>query len=156
MNADDDLVTLTYISHSLIKPEKLPSELKRLETKASYANRQNEISGLLIHRQHRFIQRLEGRRSKIDALMEKIRADKRHRNINVIFYEKLNQRLYPNWSQMRVISGSKGTEAIDRLFINLETGNKKVLSNQQCRFIVSFVQNFDGKSDGKTNYEKAI
>ncbi len=61
-------------------------------------NRQNHISGLLLHKNDQFIQVLEGEESQVRALFDRIRSDKRHQNVVAILEGVIPEREFADWS----------------------------------------------------------
>lgn len=61
-------------------------------------NRQNGISGLLLHKNDQFIQVLEGEESLVKALYDRIRNDRRHKNVTSILEGSLPEREFSDWS----------------------------------------------------------
>ena len=61
-------------------------------------NRQNQISGLLLHKNDQFIQVLEGEESQVRALFDRIRSDKRHQNVVAILEGVIPEREFADWS----------------------------------------------------------
>lgn len=144
MKSDDQqLYTLTYMSHSLIKTEDLASELRNIENIAGNNNTARRISGILIHCHNRFVQRLEGDRDAIYSLLERIKNDKRHTKLEVLFEGPIKQRFYNDWSEMKVITEEQGVETIERVLVNLDLRDVQQLSEQESGFIVNFLQHFE-------------
>ena len=63
-------------------------------------NSENEITGILIYwiKTRQFMQILEGEKEVIFNLLEKIKRDKRHTGINLIYDGKIPDRTFGNWS----------------------------------------------------------
>ena len=138
----DDLVAVTYISHSLVKLADIERECERIALTSSINNSKREISGLLIYCRHRFIQRLEGKRQHIDDLIDTIKKDSRHRKFTILHYASIDKRHFTEWDQMQVITEPKHLDSLDQLFIGLESGGREVLSDQDSRYILNFIQHF--------------
>lgn len=56
------------------------------------------ITGFLIARDFTYVQFLEGPPGEIDALLDSIRADKRHHSVHVLIEESATHRRFPKWS----------------------------------------------------------
>ena len=138
----DDLVAVTYISHSLIRLNEIDPVCDDIRETASRNNAKNEISGLLIYCRERFIQRLEGKRQHINKLIEKIKSDPRHRKLLILHHSKIDKRYFSDWSQMRVVKEGEGLDDLDRLFINLESGGREIPDDKESRFILNFIQHY--------------
>ena len=89
---------LLYTSHNQIPPSALNEELaKVLEVSLAY-NKANAITGALVSTPTRFAQVLEGPRGAVMAVMQRIEADPRHRDIAIVASEMIPQRSFPRWS----------------------------------------------------------
>lgn len=82
--ADDDVAALDAIFTSSVRN-----------------NRRDKITGCLAHPDGKFVQVLEGDAQKLDELMTRIRADKRHKDIIVLNEWPIKQRLFPSWAMAR-------------------------------------------------------
>ena len=56
------------------------------------------ITGLLLYANGSFMQLLEGSKDRIDFLMERIKNDPRHRQVDVLQQGYIAERQFPNWS----------------------------------------------------------
>lgn len=64
-------------------------------------NRREGITGCLALPDGKFVQVIEGIRSKVDALVDRIRADVRHRNLTVLGEWPIQNRLFTGWAMAR-------------------------------------------------------
>lgn len=65
------------------------------------ANRQNaayKVSGILISRGDYFIQLLEGDREKVTETIQRIKVDRRHKEVKILIEHEVEKRLFPKWS----------------------------------------------------------
>jgi DNA-binding CsgD family transcriptional regulator len=76
-------------------------EINNIATVSRILNAEKSITGILLYDTKNFLQILEGDESRIDALMQTIKQDGRHKNIHIVISEKLKMRKFENWS-MRV------------------------------------------------------
>jgi hypothetical protein len=63
--------------------------------------RRNEargLTGMLLYRDGTYLQYLEGQRSDIDKLMNRLREDPRHKGLRIIREGTIRERLFPDWS----------------------------------------------------------
>jgi len=60
-------------------------------------NRRDGLTGVLMRHGGRFMQAIEGRRADVDRLMDRLRADSRHRNIRLISDQDVPERLFRQW-----------------------------------------------------------
>ncbi|WP_144872400.1 BLUF domain-containing protein [Microbacterium sp. 1.5R] len=56
------------------------------------------VTGMLLYRDGRFIQVLEGEGDVVRGLAERIRRDPRHRDMRVLLEERLARRRFPDWT----------------------------------------------------------
>ena len=68
-----------------------------LESSRDY-NLAHNITGLLCYGNARFIQHLEGDRDSVNALYSRIMLDTRHKNIVLLDYAALEDRMFENWT----------------------------------------------------------
>jgi hypothetical protein len=94
------LIRLIYISHAAdtLTPETADAILQT----AHVRNTKNDITGVLCQGQGMFLQALEGERAKVTGLYARIFADPRHRNVELIHCESIEQRRYGQWSMAQV------------------------------------------------------
>jgi hypothetical protein len=65
------------------------------------SRRKNEeagITGLLLYSSDRFIQLLEGDEAAVRKLYERIREDSRHRDVELVYEQRIAARECPDWS----------------------------------------------------------
>lgn len=72
-------------------------DLKSILEKANSYNRGIEVTGLLLFRDGVFVQLLEGSSENVNLVMDKIRVDPRHKNIEVMLEAPGESRLFPDW-----------------------------------------------------------
>jgi hypothetical protein len=60
------------------------------------------ITGVLCHGGGVFMQVLEGGRAPVNALYNRIAADKRHREVTLLHYEEIAERRFGNWTMGQV------------------------------------------------------
>lgn len=56
-----------------------------------------DVTGVLLHSEHRFIQYIEGSSERVIGLYDKIKDDKRHKNVVMLSYAPIKERLFPSW-----------------------------------------------------------
>ena len=60
------------------------------------------ITGVLFFANNVFVQAIEGGRPAVSALLGKILRDDRHQNIEVLSFEEIPERRFPNWAMGQV------------------------------------------------------
>lgn len=74
------------------------NELESLLKNAKKSNENKNITGLLVVKGRTFLQCLEGEKSDVLNLFNKIKDDSRHRDVIELLEEETNARYFPNWS----------------------------------------------------------
>jgi hypothetical protein len=92
-----DLVHCIYCSASNTG-ELGPSELAALLDKCRTDNAKCDVTGMLLYQHRSFFQVLEGERSTVDALFEKIAVDPRHTRVTRVILEPISERAFGSWS----------------------------------------------------------
>ncbi|MGB7372537.1 BLUF domain-containing protein [Pontixanthobacter sp.] len=88
--------SLIYVSS--VRAEFGPAELETLTAQAARKNARREITGMLAFNGKSFMQLLEGEQNQIEALVEKISKDPRHRDLIVIRRRDIEVRECPDWT----------------------------------------------------------
>ncbi|MBR0565350.1 EAL domain-containing protein [Azoarcus sp. L1K30] len=91
----ESLHFLVYVSQAVVPLS--AQTLEALCSKAGELNRSIGVSGCLVHQDGCFMQILEGKSENIERVMERIRADVRHRDIRVVIEGPAHRRLFPDW-----------------------------------------------------------
>ncbi len=115
-------IQLIYVSEAT---QPFPDEtLDELLVTSAENNAAHNITGMLLYGNGKFMQVLEGEDSVVDRLLLTIRADDRHKNVNLLVRTPISQRSFSTWSM--------GFRRIDRDCIgNLE------------QFLAFFEEDFD-------------
>ena len=100
MMPDVALKTLTYTSLARLDLEE--RDLLEILTVARDLNAIDGITGLLIFNGTHFLQVLEGAPDALDELLERIRRDSRHSDVEVREERPIEGRSFPDWS-MRLV-----------------------------------------------------
>lgn len=91
-----------YVSRSNISGD--IGAIESLRQTCLQRNATTGITGALYYDNDVFFQALEGETSAVEAMMEKIKADPRHRDITVLFWDYDRRRIFVKWS-MKFVSG---------------------------------------------------
>lgn len=89
------LVQLAYVSSAITAFTE--EQLNSLLLIARKANREHNITGLLLYKDGNFMQLIEGEERKIVQLYANIGRDERHTGIILLFKEPAPQRDFPDW-----------------------------------------------------------
>lgn len=89
-------IQLIYVSEAV--QTILDEELDELLKACVFNNRKQNITGMLLYGNGKFMRVLEGEADVVDALVEKISSDKRHTKLNVLVRTPIEQRDFGTWS----------------------------------------------------------
>lgn len=96
MSKDNSLAFLVYVSR---ESKTMSAErLAALLAKSRRANQRRHITGMLLYRDGSFMQVLEGAKSEISNLFERIAKDSRHRQVDLLILEAADKRYFADWS----------------------------------------------------------
>jgi len=98
---------LIYTSQSRLGSN--PAELDRLVEQASVLNKAVDITGMLWADKDRFVQALEGAHDVVADTMQRIQADPRHRDLEILCDRPVVQRMFGRWAMVRSNQGPDGT-----------------------------------------------
>ncbi|MDM7887296.1 BLUF domain-containing protein [Curtobacterium sp. RHCJP20] len=94
--ADGSLLSLVYASRAVVGFGL--DDLDELLVHARSANARAGVTGLLLFRDHRFLQLLEGPSAAVREKMAYIAEDPRHDQVTVLLEEQVSSRQFPDWS----------------------------------------------------------
>ena len=93
-----DLFSICYISQ---KEDHLQREvIDQISTYSTTENETQKISGILIEYKNHFLQYLEGPTRNVYDVFERIKKDKRHKNVEIIQFKQIEERIFPGWSML--------------------------------------------------------
>lgn len=102
------MLSLLYISRSLLPKNQAPLILQEIMEAAIRRNRALNITGALVYTGSEFAQALEGPEDGVSAVMASILIDPRHDDVSIVRREEALGRSFPNWG-MALIGHSAGT-----------------------------------------------
>ncbi len=88
-----------------------PEDILRILETARRNNLELGVTGLLIyhHDHQQFMQLLEGQKEVIFKLLERLKADDRHREVDVMYDGPISFRGFPNWTMaFRALPDTEG------------------------------------------------
>jgi hypothetical protein len=97
------LVRLTYASTTTSSPGTLREDLTNILQEARQFNFNRRIHGALIYGNNCFYQCIEGNKTDVDQLYQKILNDPRHKYVDQLSYENIATRSFDNWSMKYVL-----------------------------------------------------
>ena len=114
------------------------SDIQKILESSKAHNSRDDITGLLVYKDHHFLQILEGNESAVMKTMGRIIQDRRNRHIRVLTESTSNQRIFENWV-MAFHDGDidhSASELMTKIFETALDQNKKeketVLQLLQC------------------------
>ncbi len=96
MNTSPALYEVLYVS--TLAPEQPLSVVAEIAGRARHVNAELGVTGLLIFDGQRFCQQLEGPQKAVLKLIERIRSDPRHTNVEVLHHGPLTGRRFQQFS----------------------------------------------------------
>ena len=115
-----NLMQLVYVSQATNFMSR--EDLDALSTQAAENNKSAGITGLLLYNSGHFMQLLEGHETIVYGLYQHVREDKRHRNVELLIFERADERLFPGWNmgvlnleRMGPLDKSRYTSLVDIL-----------------------------------------
>jgi hypothetical protein len=139
----NNLFRLAYVS-AASKPFS-KTGLRYLHRQASERNARTGTTGLLLHKDGRFMQMLEGPRKAVKATFGRIHKDPRHYGIIVLIKETGERRHFPGWHMaFRDLDSPEQRDVPGyREFLNTPLTGKEFASRpSQCeRLLLLFKQN---------------
>ena len=85
------------VYRSTAQPTFKTVDVKEMLEKARISNSRNSITGCLLYYEGEFIQYLEGNQIKVLNLFDKIKADKRHKDISILAHGLTDSREFKDW-----------------------------------------------------------
>ena len=129
------LRSLTYTS--VARSDLRQSDLAAIHNTALAENARRGITGLLIFNGARFLQILEGSSEALAQLVDNLRRDPRHSNLQVRHDDPIDRRSFPDWS-MELVEVSTGlVEARDTVSDRLPSGVAPMVRNRVVRMTES-------------------
>ena len=95
------LVRALYVSRA-VGPQTGTVTASILATAEAH-NAQHAISGVLCQGQGLFVQVLEGERAEVNRLYASILKDPRHHDVQMLSFEEITKRRYPDWTMAHVV-----------------------------------------------------
>ena len=119
---------LTYASTATSKPNTLRDDLTSILEEARKFNFNHEVHGVLLYSNNYFYQCIEGPKTTIDGLFQRLIKDQRHNNISKLSYSPTERTIFAAWQMKYILLNepikqfllSKGMDKFDPYRINKE------------------------------------
>lgn len=98
----DGLIQLVCVSSMTLRSRLKSSVFDEVEAHARSYNQQHGITGTLCYGNGHFLQCLEGEKDEILTLQERIFADGRHKEVQILSLKNISQRSFEDW-RMRLL-----------------------------------------------------
>ncbi len=108
------LFRLAYVSTSLLSEDPVLKE-RQIDAILFISRRNNEsvqVTGALLATEHHFAQVLEGERADVEETYERIRRDRRHKDVVPIIREPIEARQFPEWSMAHIGPSQSAEQAV--------------------------------------------
>lgn len=89
---------IVYVSDYNGQNTDIGYDLENIVAVSKVRNREQAITGVLFYHNRKFMQLIEGEHSVLNALMNTLRGDPRHRNITIIVDETVERRGFAEWN----------------------------------------------------------
>lgn len=96
------LIQLVYVSSLTLVGRLNTAIFEEVEGHARAYNGKQGITGILCYGNGQFLQCIEGKKSQVLALQQRIFADKRHKNVKVLLLQAIDERSFIDW-RMRLL-----------------------------------------------------
>ena len=74
------------------------ADLAELLAQSRERNGRNDITGMLLYKDDRYIQLLEGHEAQVQKIFDSIRRDDRHHDVQLLWFRYAQFRDFPDWS----------------------------------------------------------
>lgn len=89
---------IVYTSEYTGKADEAPVLIGDIVRTSKQNNPEHDITGVLFYQNGQFLQVIEGEEADLRTLMANIEADKRHKNITMLFDEPILRRGFEQWN----------------------------------------------------------
>ena len=117
------LSRLLYTSECTIdgSPKERSLLVRNLAESSSASNRKAGVTGSLVFIENNFIQVLEGRGPDIEDIFEHICCDFRHRDVQLIDFSPVRERLFEQWGMALIGDGTNDAGSIDEELLRIRS-----------------------------------
>ena len=130
------LHTIVYMSYATQNFSS--QDLRDLLEFARDHNRDEDISGLLLYHEGRFLQVLEGEQGAVEGLMGNIEADTRHRRVTRVVDKPAQQRMFADWSMGYLDISADEASELDGYSHFLKMGEPEELPDDPLTWLFAF------------------
>lgn len=129
------MIQVSYVSRS--REPMSAADLLALLHECRTKNKRRKVTGMLLYGNGTFLQTIEGEEAEIDKLLDSIRGDERHAEIQMLNRREIEAREYSEWSMgfdeisdevLKDVEGLRDFGAVDFTFEEL-SGNAAVVDS---------------------------
>ncbi len=102
------LIRLFYASE--ISPACTETDVQVILGQAQIRNRRLDVTGMLAKSDKHFCQVLEGRPDAVDAVMDRVRRDRRHTRVRVLLEQPGDRRMFEGWAMGLIVREDLATD----------------------------------------------
>ena len=93
---------LSRLIYASLRGSRSPRDMIEILEQSEARNAVDAITGALVMTPDYYLQLLEGERRVVDACYHRICRDPRHSHVELILFEAVDERLFPDWSMSAV------------------------------------------------------
>ena len=130
----DDKPNLLGVAYTSVATEPFDDEM--LSSLLEWCRARNgsvDVTGVLLYRDGRFIQFLEGPEKAVRELVASISQDRRHTRVRVLLEDPVAERQFAEWTMGYQTLDAVAPEGFRASFDDLENGDDRVLMVQAAR-----------------------
>lgn len=113
-------------------------DLKDILATAARCNKEHRITGFLCADKHYFVQCIEGEKSAIDQLYQNIQKDYRHHSLEILRYEEITIRAFPEWAMAAVLDMERHQKILSKFRDDDSFQPYTLSSENSLRFLQEF------------------
>lgn len=132
------MLSLFYISYSLIDIDSAEEKVKILVEKSIESNKTADLTGALVFTGINFCQFLEGPDSAVLRLMDSIRRDQRHKDLWITYQEASTERRFANWS----MAYNGGSDFVNGFLMDIIDSATEVERKKATEAVIKVMEEF--------------
>ena len=131
---------IVYMSEYVGRPDEIQNTIEDITKVAVRENKIHGITGVLVYLEGKFLQAIEGDEKELIQLLDNIKRDKRHQNVEYLIDTPIERRSFSDWHMDSLLLGHN------------QTFDKKTVK----KLTQSFEENFLPRADILFYFYKAL
>jgi hypothetical protein len=131
--ASGSTFSLIYMSRSLLTDKEAPEAIEEIIATSLDRNGREDITGALLFTGVNFVQILEGPEHAVLALMEGIKRDERHEQVEVVETISEATRMFEGWSMAYVGDATFAKSAVRNLLVSADRSGARTDAIRRLR-----------------------